>query len=146
MSAQEITVKTIHDEIIDYTMIKTVEELEEFFQTSSFFCEYDNIVEIINNGEIILVNRMGGWCTFKEDYYTIVPDTIINYDDETTAEELAEAIADYVANDEATWEMAERSPEPYRFMIYESGIVENPLEIAGTPFYDELVEALKIAY
>ncbi len=70
--AQQVTLKTIHDEIIDYTMIKTVEELKDVYENECFFCEYDNVAKIIENGEIILVNRNGGWCTFNEDYYTII--------------------------------------------------------------------------
>lgn len=70
--AQKVTIKTIYDEVIDYTMIKTLEELKEVYENECFFCEYENVAEVIENGEIILVNRMGGWCTFKDDYHTII--------------------------------------------------------------------------
>ena len=70
--AQEVTLQTIYDEVINYTMIKTLEDLKDVYENTVFFCEYDNIVELINNGEIILVNHMGGWCTFKDDYHTII--------------------------------------------------------------------------
>jgi len=31
-----------------------------------------NFIKLIEEGEIILVNRVGGYCTFREDYYTIL--------------------------------------------------------------------------
>jgi len=69
---QAITVKTIHGEVIDYTMLKTVEAMEEFQKTSILFCEEEVLKRLIAEGEIILVNCNGGWCTYNEEYHTII--------------------------------------------------------------------------
>ncbi len=69
---QAITVKTKYGEHVEYTMLRTVEDMEEFQKTSILFCEEDNLKKLITEGEIILVNHNGGWCTFKEDYHAII--------------------------------------------------------------------------
>lgn len=71
-----------------------------------------------------------------------MPDTIFNYGDEVTAEELAEELMEKVNNDEATWEIWERSKDPTHFLIFDSGVVEDPVELKGTDFYQELTEWL----
>jgi len=72
--------------------------------------------------------------------------TIINYGEQTNAKDLAEAIKDYVTDDQSVWDMVERSPEPLRCMVYESGIVEDPVALDGTDFYAELVDCLEEIY
>lgn len=66
--AKEITVITPHNETIEYTMVETVEDLEDVFT----FGDLDALAEDINNGKIVLINRMGGFCHFMEGYHTIV--------------------------------------------------------------------------
>ena len=68
-----------------------------------------------------------------------------NYDEIVTVEEVAAMIAYKVGSDEVLWEATEHSPEPYRYMIYESGCVEHPSAL-GIHCYAALVVALKAVY
>jgi len=57
--------------------------------------------------------------------------------------QIAEQIVEQFDTNPAFVKAVDESPEPYRAMIYESGVVENAEEIDGTDEYSAIVDALE---
>ena len=58
--------------------------------------------------------------------------------------QIAKQIIDVYNSDEKIKELVDNSPEPYRALVWETGIVQDPASIDnGSKIYDNIVNALQ---
>ncbi len=65
---KHITVSDPEGNHIDYTMLESVEDVGTVFT----FAPDVDLINCIEEGKIVLINGMGGYCFLVEDYHTIV--------------------------------------------------------------------------
>ena len=60
-----------------------------------------------------------------------------------TMKELAAKMLHVYYNDTDIRESVDNSPEFYRALVYETGVISDPSEVDGTTTWDELIDALE---
>ena len=66
--AKKVILSTPEFPSIQYTMIERIEDIGEV----PCHAPDADLIECFNEGNIIIVNNMGGYCFFDEDYHTII--------------------------------------------------------------------------
>ena len=71
MAKKGLITNTDNDQPYQYVLIKTIEDLEA---DDAPFCHApkDDLITCLEEGRIIMVNNLGGYCFFEEGYHTIV--------------------------------------------------------------------------